>query len=329
MIDVARRAGVSRALVSLAFREQPGVSPTNRAKIFAAAEELGYSPDVNARRLRAGTSRLIGMVFDGHDPFTARVVEAAHEQTLAAGLDLVLTMSSPQLPLSHALTTLKFQRTQANLLVSSAIPDEPAIELLQHTPSAFVGAYAPAGLETVASSIHSDDASGIRQAVTHLAELGHRRLAVTRVQNRRSGDIRADAALSVAASLGLEMVEVPADGYDESAGVNAGHAIMQLPERPTAVVAANDPLALGIIHVLRESGLRVPEDLSITGYDDAGAGSSPAVAMLGLTTVRQDVEQIVARALAQVRAVALKNAQHQEIVLDSQLVLRSSTAACC
>ncbi len=327
MVDVARRAGVSRALVSIVFRGKPGASPANRAKVLAAAAELGYTPDVNARRLRAGTSRLVGVVFDGHDPFTARVLDAAHEATLATGLDLVLTMTSPSLPLSRALATLEDQRTRANLLISSSRPDDEAVRLLTRTPSAFVGAYAPVGLESVVSCVHSDDDAGIRAAVDHLAELGHRRLAVMRVVGRRSGDVRADAGLARAAELGLEAVEVTALGYDESSGVAAGHQVLDLDPHPTAVVAANDSLALGVIHVLREAGLRVPQEVSVTGFDDAGSGPFPAVAALGLTTLRQDAEEIVTRALLQVRSVADGSATHRETVLAPTLVVRSSTTA--
>ena len=325
MIDVARRAEVSRALVSIVFRGKPGASPESRAKVLAAAAELGYTPDINARRLRAGTSRLVGVVFDGHDPFTARVLDAAHAATLSTGLDMVLTMSSPSLPLSRALATLENQRTHANLLISSSLPDDEAVRLLTRTPSAFVGAYAPVGLESVVSSVHSDDASGIRAAVDHLASLGHRRLAIMRVVGRRSGDVRADAALARAVELGLTATEVTALGYDESSGVAAGHQVLKLSPHPTAVVAANDSLALGVVHVLREAGLRVPQDVSVTGFDDAGSGPSPAVAALGLTTLRQDAEEMVARALEHVRAVADGSATHGETVLAPVLVVRSST----
>lgn len=326
MIDVARRAGVSRALVSIVLSGKPGASPENRARVLAAAAELGYSLDVNARRLRQGTSALVGVVFDGHDAFTARVLEQAHQAVAARGLDLVLTMSSPAVPLSRAVRTLVDQRVRCVLVISSSPVDREAARLLSGVPASFVGAFAPSGLTGAVSSVHSDDDAGMRAIVGYLADLGHRRIAVTRVAGRRSGDVRADAVLDEARARGMSAVEVPASGYDESAGVAAGGSVLALPVRPTAVVAANDALALGIIHVLRSAGLRVPEDVSVTGFDDAGSGPSPAVATLGLTTVHQDVEGIVATALDLVGAGSPEAVETAERILPTRLVVRGTTA---
>lgn len=332
MVDVARRAGVSRALVSLVLAGKPGASPANRAKVLSAAAELGYAPDVNARRLRAGTRRLVGVVFDGHDAFTARVLDAAHEAVAARGRDLVLTMSSSSstssasVQLVRALRTLEAQRVSGVLLISSGPVDAEAAALLAALPAVFVGAYAPAHLAGRVGSVHSDDDGGMRALVRHLVGLGHRRLAVTRVAGRRSGDVRAQAVHEEAGLLGAEVLEVPAAAYDESAGVAAGLAVLDLDPAPTAVLAANDALALGIIHVLRRQGLGVPEDMSVTGFDDAGSGPAPAVASLGLTTVRQDVEAIVSSALDLLESPSPAGGA-AELVLPTGLVLRSTTAS--
>ncbi|VEG27483.1 Glucose-resistance amylase regulator [Actinomyces howellii] len=337
MVDVARRAGVSRALVSLVLSGKPGASPANRAKVLSAAAELGYAPDVNARRLREGTRRLVGVVFDGHDAFTARVLDAAHEAVAARGRDLVLTMSSSapssassaSVRLVRALRTLEAQRVSGILLISSGPVDAEAAALLSTVPAVFVGAYAPAHLAGRVASVHSDDEGGMRCLVRHLVDLGHRRMAVTRVAGRRSGDLRAQAVVDEARLLGAEVLEVPAAAYDESAGVAAGREVLgalDLDPAPTAVLAANDALALGIIHVLRGQGLRVPEDVSVTGFDDAGAGPAPAVASLGLTTVHQDVEGLISSALDLLEAPP-RPGEAAELVLPTRLVLRSTTAA--
>ncbi len=333
MVDVARRAGVSRALVSLVLSGKPGASPANREKVLAAAAELGYSPDSNAARLRSGGGRLVGVVFDGHDAFTARVLDAAHEAVAARGEDLVLTMASASVPLARALRTLRAQRVRGVLVISSAPVDEAAAALLMSGPAVFVGAYPPASLDGAVGSVHTDDDAGIREVVRHLVGLGHRSLLVTRVVGRRSGDVRADAALDEAQSLGVEAHEVPATAYDESAGVLVGREMLRLSgarhgggSRSTALVAANDALALGAIQALRAGGLRVPEDVSVTGFDDAGSGPSPAVAALGLTTVRQDAEALVSAAL-DLLDTAASTAAGTERVLPPELVLRSTTAA--
>lgn len=334
MVDVARRAGVSRALVSLVLSGKPGASPANREKVLAAAAELGYSPDSNAARLRSGGGRLVGVVFDGHDAFTARVLDAAHEAVAARGEDLVLTMASTSVPLSRALGTLRAQRVRGALVISSAPVDEAAAALLAAGPAFFVGAYPPVSLDGAVGSVHTDDDAGVREVVRHLVSLGHRSLLVTRVAGRRSGDVRADAALEEARALGVGAHEVPAAAYDESAGVLVGREMLRLSEgaarggarRPTALVAANDALALGAVQALRAGGVRVPEDVSVTGFDDAGSGPSPAVAALGLTTVHQDAEALVGAALELLDASGPAGA-HSERVLRPALVVRSTTAA--
>lgn len=328
MIDVARRAGVSRALVSIVLNGKPGASPTTRERVLAAAAELGYTPDLNARRLRAGTTALIGVIFEGHDAFTACVLDAAHDAAARRGLDLVLTMSSATVPLSRAVHTLTRQRVRGILLISSAAPDAEAVSLLAQVPCAVVGAYAPTALEGRVFSVHTDDASAMRQVVRHLAGQGYRHLVVTRVVGRRSGDVRAGAAAEEAAALGLEVTEVSVGGYDESDGVRAGADVLLALgptsgglRRPTAVVGANDALALGILHVLRAADLRVPQDVGLTGFDDAKAGHSPAGA-LGLTTVHQDAVGIVQAALAALESGGVPH----ERVLPGRLVLRRTTA---
>lgn len=328
MVDVARRAGVSRALVSIVLNDKPGASPATRERVLAAAAELGYTPDLNARRLRAGTNALIGVVFEGHDPFTACVLDTIHQGTARLGLDLVLTMMSPTTPLSHALRTLADQRVRGTLLVSSAAPDSDAAALLAQAPCAVVGAYAPLALEGAISSVHTDDAAAMRQVVEHLAGQGYRRLVVTGVAGRRSGSVRARAAAQRAQDLGLDVLTVTATGYTESDGVQAGSQVLPLlhdgaPDRPTAVVAANDALALGLLHTMRASGLRVPQDVGLTGFDDAPGAYSCAQA-LGLTTVRQDAAGIVGAALSLLETLP-QAAGPREQVLPGRLVVRASS----
>ncbi|SPT52844.1 Lactose operon repressor [Actinomyces bovis] len=327
MVDVARRAGVSRALVSLVMRGKPGASPANRAKVFAAATELGYTPDLNARRLRAGTEGLVGVVFDGHDPFTAQVLETAHEAVVSRGHDLVLTMSSPMVPLARALRTLEDQRVSSVFLISSAPVDASAAALLTRMPAAFIGAYAPYMAENIASSVHTDDAAGMRSLVAHLAALGHQRIAVMRVAGRRSGEVRAKATLAAAAACKIDAVELEVGSYDGLAGVQAAHAFLKLPQRPTVLLAANDSCALAATHVLRSAGLRVPEEVSVTGFDDAGSGGSSTGEALGLTTVRQNVPALVEQGLELVSQVAGGRAPHRHVMLEPTLVIRSSTMA--
>ncbi|WP_067778808.1 LacI family DNA-binding transcriptional regulator [Actinomyces vulturis] len=329
MKDVAQRAGVSRALVSIVMRGQPGASPTNRERVMQAAQELGYTLDVNARRLRESTSRVLGVTFEGHDPFTARLLDAAHTAAVERGLDVVLTMTGQSVPLSKALSTLHDSRCLATLVISSITPDIGVLPLLDSTPTAFVGAYCPPGLEGRVSAAHTDDAAGITLMVDHLYTLGHRDVAVMRVTGRTSGDIRANTAIERAHALGMQIREFLVDGYEEAHGVAAGLEFVALDKasQPTAVMCANDSLALGMMHVLSQAGIHVPHDVSLTGFDDAGSGPWPTAASLGLTTVRQNVDAITASAMDSILRVARSSDDHTQSVLTPELIVRSSSAA--
>lgn len=324
MEDVAARAGVSRSLVSIVFRAVPGASPATRERVLAAARELDYQPDTRASRLgRSRTrSRTLGLVFGvGHD-FHGDVIDAVYAAADPTGYDVLLSGVTRRRTEAQAVRSLLAERCEALLLMGSLLPDTELARLASSLP--VVSLLRPtraAGVEVV----RTDDSVGVALAVTHLAELGHERIAhvdggrFPGSVERRQGFRRAARGLGASST-----PIVLRGGVTEADGAAAATEFLALPaRRPTAVAAFNDRCALGFVDVLRAAGLRVPEDVSVVGFDDIEQAGYPHVA---LTTVRQDVEALGAAAVERAGArLDRGEPAGPDVVVAPTLVVRGTT----
>ncbi|GAB4100683.1 LacI family DNA-binding transcriptional regulator [Sinomonas halotolerans] len=317
MADVAAEAGVSRALVSIVFRNAAGASEATRERVFAAAGRLGYRPDARARLLRSSRSGLLGVVFALDGAFHAELVEAVYPAAAAAGFDLALSARGPRRTEAEALGSLLDLGAEALLVLA---PDTAAEELAA-LPVPVVSVLESQEHDAVAS-VATDEAAGIGLAVAHLRGLGHARLV------HLDGGAAVGSAARRAAFRALEgggAVVVPA-GPTDSAGMAAAAILLREREgspdgAPTAAVVFNDEAALGVVHVLRSAGVRVPEDLSVVGYDDSRLA---ALAHIQLTSVRQDPDALAA-ATVHAAAEALAG-RHEHVLVPPSLTVRASTA---
>lgn len=314
MADVAAEAGVSRALVSIVFRQAPGASDATRERVFAAAERLGYRPDTRARLLRSARSRLLGVVFALDGAFHAELVEALYPAAAAAGFGVALGARGPRRTEEEAIGSLLDLGVEALLVLA---PDTPAASLAA-LPLPVVSVLEPQTHDGVAS-VASDEAAGVGLAVEHVRGLGHTRIAHV------DGGSAVGAAARRASFRALEGGEaaVVHAGPTDAAGMTAARTLLALPphELPTAAVVFNDEAALGVVHVLREAGLRVPEDISVVGYDDSRLA---ALAHVDLTSVRQDPDALAA-ASVDAAAEALEG-RTEHVLVPPSLTVRSSTA---
>ena len=318
LAEVAQRAGVSPALVSIVMRDVPGASPATRARVRQAAEEIGYRPDPRARLLRSQHTRLLGVVFTAGQEFHAGLIDGVYQAAEQRGYDVVLSCVTPHHHERQAVRTLLDDRCEALVLIGSALPVRELTEIGQGLPVIAV-ARKVRGVDAV----RSDDAYGATLAVTHLAELGHR--GITHLNGGRAPGAaeRRNGLRRAAAALGVETTLVDG-GLTEREGAAAAQSLLQS-TLPTAIFAFNDRCALGVVDVLIRAGVRVPEDVSVVGFDDSPLAG---LAHVDLTTVGQDSRQLADSAVARaIERIDGQVAAGADLVCEPRLVVRSSTAA--
>ncbi|MFJ6455968.1 LacI family DNA-binding transcriptional regulator [Paenarthrobacter sp. NPDC091669] len=328
--DVAERAGLSVATVSRALSGKGNVSPTSRERARAAASELGFVLSYHASSLASGRTHNVGLVVPSvHRWFFSAVIEGASAALLEAGYDLTLYNIGENPEHRHSVFNdfLLRKRVDAVIAVSLELSEAEIQQLhAMHRPIVGIGGPLPG-----ASTIRIDDSAIARKATNHLLGLGHTKIAhITGNEaydqdfhlpgTRRSGFEEAmnDAGCPVRP----EWI-VSADFTIEGAYAAARQLLASAPDRPSAVFAASDEMAIGTILAARDFGLRIPDDLSVMGIDGHDLGN-----VLGLTTIDQDAKgqgALAVRTLlgAITKGLVLEPADTEH---PTQLVVRSSTA---
>ena len=296
--DVADRAGVSKSLVSLVLRESPKVSPARREAVLTAIAELGYRPNAAARRLAERRSHSVGVLLnDLHQPWFADVLDGVGPVLHAEGKHMLLGDGRLDRIMDDTLTWSFLELGVDGLLVAGSGPPSAAlVDVARRIPTVAVGGRdldLYTDLPTV-DVVAYDDLAGAALAVGHLADLGHRRIAHlagppgSAARDRGQGYEEAMRA----AGLGAE-IRVAASDVSEESARHAAYALLGAPDRPTAVFAYNDMVAMGVFSAAVERGLRVPDDLSLVGFDNSGLARLRAV---WLTSVDGAGERIGAQA---------------------------------
>jgi LacI family transcriptional regulator len=290
--EVARRSGVSMATVSRALNNRAEVSPVTRERILRVADELGYRPNASARALVRRRSDTIGLIWG-----TDYVKEGRRQPFLldvVVGLKVALDDLDAHLAIlaTHGQDARGFVRTAREHTIGGVVlmgvdSAHPGVAALIEEGIPSVGFDVPL-LGPLARYVTSDNAAGAASAVDHLHELGHRVIAtIAGPEGMHATDERLAAFLARAAELG---VHVPHGGVQHgdfflASGYEAMRRLLALPERPTAVVAAGDEMAIGALHAAADAGLSVPGDVSVVGFDDIEAAS---LVRPPLSTVAQD-----------------------------------------
>lgn len=329
--DVAREAGVSPATASRALNSPELVAPARREHVRQVAAQLGYRPNRAARELITGrTGNLCLVVPDLENPFFAAVAKGVQARARALGLAVVVADSEEDGRLEAELVGRLGAQVDGVVLCSPRMPDEALDEALTHAVPLLLVNREHRG----AASVVIDNADGVRQAVAHLHALGHRRLAYAGGPAGSWSDARRREGLNrAAASLpGTEVVDLGHVAPVFAGGVAVGDLVVA--SGATAVLAHNDLVALGILNRLTSRGVRVPEDVSVVGYDDSPAATLVAPA---LTTVRvplarlgrDAVDALVNHAPRAARRRAVAGASDDEtpapVRLPVELVVRDST----
>lgn len=324
IVDVAARAGVSKSLVSLVMRGEPNVSDTKRAAVLAAAAELGYRPNAMAQGLVRNRTFVIGvMLSDLHNPFFTAVVDGisatAHDADYQA---LINTGDRSAAREVEAMETLLRLRTDGIVLAGTVIDPSVIDRLGREVPVVLASRESTS---RVVDSVVTDDVAGIGLAVDHLVGLGHRSVAhITGgrgagAKNRAKGYRRAMRRHGLA-----DQMRLVTGSYTETGGAEGVAALWDGGVPPTGIVAPNDLAALGVLQALETLGRRVPEDVSVVGYDDS---SLAALSHVALTSVRQDTAEIGATAVELlIERMDGGRTGPRHLVLDPAFTVRSTTA---
>jgi DNA-binding LacI/PurR family transcriptional regulator len=318
--DVAAAAGVSRALVSIVIRDAPGASAATRERVMRAAADLGYRPDVRARLLARSQSKLIGTVFGMAGTFHFDVLDGLYTAAEARGYELILSALTQSRGEARAVQSLQDFRLDALVMIG---PDIERPMLAGKVPLVTVGWHVD---DPAVDSVRTSDAKGMALAVDHLVERGHRRIVHvdggegTISTSRREEFLRAMDAHGLRAD-----ARVLTGGLTRLEGYTAARTMLDVPRLPTAVIGFNDEVALSVLESFLHAGHRVPQDVSVIGWDNSLASKLPHVR---LTTVSQDPLLIarlaVDRAIARVEGAPIGE---RDIVLEPSLMVRATTGS--
>ena len=319
LVDVARHAEVSRALVSIVMRDAPGASPATRERVLAAARELGYRPDVRARSLAGQKSRLIGVMFDvGVGAFHFDLLEGLYDAAEEQGHTLLLSPVTRRRDERRAAQSLHDFRFDALIMLG---PPTAEPVLAGKMPVAVVGWHVE---HPAVDVVRTSDERGMALAVDHLVDLGHRR--ITHIDGG-VGPISASRREGYAKAMrthGLDSeIRVVPGGQTQLDGQRAARLLLDEKELPTAVVAYNDDVAVAAMGAIAQQGIDVPDRLSIVGWDDSDAAAHSPI---GLTSIAQRAD-LMARSVVEriVARIEGRRVDSREIVLEPELRARLST----
>jgi LacI family transcriptional regulator len=312
---------VSRILNGVDVRS----SAATRARVVRTAQELGYQPDVAARSLRTGRSFAVGFVIpDLTDTLFARLHQGAERAAHAEGYHTLLCTVELDAGLCERDIAFLTARGVDGILLATARLDEPLLERLREagTPCLLINRHTLGGEPFVAA----DDEAGARAATEHLLELGHRRIGFvggTPGVSTAEGRLAGYRAAIEAAGLGVDEALVRGESFGVAPARAAAEKLLALDEIPTAIVVVDDMMALAVHGVLREHGLRVPEDVSVTGFNDLPIAELVDPPLTTVTTQPELMGELATRILLD---HVVRGAELRTELLPSSLIVRGSTA---
>jgi len=325
--DIAKELGISASTVSRALSDSPLVNAETKRTILQVAERRGYQRNELARALVVGSSGAVGLVLpDITNPFFSDVARGVGEVADEIGVGVILCNTDGRIDRElHYIRLMRRKRVDGLLLCSTTV-EAPYLDELTQAPFPFILVSRLSG-EGDAPFVITDDRAGARLAVEHLVNLGHTRIGfIGGPENVQASQDRMETYLNVLNENSLPTLPEWRSyaGFTQASGREAAQRMLSLPDHPTAIFAANDVTALGVLEVAEGSGFQVPSDLSLVGYDDISYASLPRIQ---LTTVAQpavEMGQIAANWLF----AAIENPEIARLhrTLAPKLVVRSTTA---
>ena len=324
--DIARLSGVSYSTVSRALNGVGRIKPSTRKKVMEAASQLGYVPNRQARSLAGGQSNVIGMLVHGLDTdYIGQILKGADEELAQASYELMVFTTHRHKNKELSTVTRLMSGLTDGLLIVLPEGHQHYVKNLQEKNLPYV---------LVDTAVHSDDEGvtvtatnnqGAYEATKHLLNLGHERIGFI------TGNLNLQIAVSrfegyqralTEAGIPFDIALIREGNFLQPRGREAALELLQRKHPPSAIFASNDVMALGVLEAAYELGVRVPDDLSVVGFDDV---ASAEYAIPKLTTVRQPIYEmgvVAARSLLGL----LRGEEVSSVQLGTQLIVRASTA---
>ncbi|HEX3987146.1 MAG TPA: LacI family DNA-binding transcriptional regulator [Acidobacteriaceae bacterium] len=321
---VARRAHVSIATVSRTINHVPTVSPQLATRVWEAIRELNYLPNTQARALVSGRSRILGLIVSEiTNPFFPELIQGFEDCAVENGYEILIGSTNYEPERMQRCIRRMMERKADGVAVMTFGIEQPLLDQLadRNVPLVFVDV-APErpGISILKVDYHR----GIRQGVQHLAALGHRRIAfVTGPPRLHSAQSRLAAFRNSLGECGIRVEDklIIEGDHTMEGGMAAAEKIKAREILPTAIMCSNDMLAIGVLHELAHSGVRVPDEVSIIGFDDIHMAS---MMIPPLTSIQMSRAALASGAVSALRG-HLEGAPKREYRIDTQLVVREST----
>lgn len=327
IIDVAREANVSYSTVSRVVNNKSYVKPDTRERVLQAMDRLGYRVNMQARSLAGGSSNVIGLLVHGTiSQYTGEIIRGIDDVLVPAHYEMMLYTSHRNKSNELDYVNMMIRGLADGLLLLLPLEPEKYIESLRRQRFPYV-LIDQKGDSAKDASVTSANREGAYKATRYLIELGHRRIGfITGTMDVAVAVERLEAYKQALSDyhIPFEPDLIKEGDFLQPSGFVNGNALLALPTPPTAIFASSDMMALGVMDAARARGLRIPEDLSLVGFDDIPMA---AVAHPGLTTVRQPLEEI-GRIATEILLTAIKNPEDppQVVVVPTELIIRGTTA---
>ena len=326
---IASLAEVSRSTVSRVLNNHPSVRPSVRERVLQVIREQNYAPQAAARNLASSRTDTIGMLIPRSaakslaDPFIASMIRSVFEASAQQGYFALLALLTADMEPGFYEHILRSRHFDGVIMFSSDI-DDPILPLLikDGGPLVLIGRH-PYLLNVC--SVDVENREGAREAVTHLINLGHRRIGLINGElQMEAGQARRDGYKQALVEAGMAIdAELMVDGmFTEAAAYQATLKLVDLPHPPTAVFAASDTMAIGALHAAHQRGMGVPDDIALIGYDDLPLA---AYATPPLTSVHQPIGEMGAQAVRLLIEQIRGQGPATSVRLPARLVVRDSS----
>lgn len=331
--DIAKEAGVSHSTVSRALHGNPLISDETSERIRQIALQMGYLPSAAARALKTKRSRVLGVVLSSvEDPFFSEILQGIEEVVQGSGYSLFIASADRDPDREQKIVQAMVERRADGVIIcSTSFSSEQSGPLLQYgVPLVVVNNQAA---EDFRYSIYHDDIDGSRQVTRHLIDLGHRRIGY--IGNSASGRTTLDRLTGFRQEMEAFGLTVQpefiyeASGGGPEHGISAAQYFLQLPNRPTALVCYNDMLAIGVLKSLQQAGVCVPQEISITGFDNIVFSAYTNPPLTTLDQPKRFIGTEAARLLLELLASSAndESSNQQKVrILRGKLLVRESTA---